>query len=107
MWEQETGFPFETLKYVYDKYWHFGQWKPLDMVNIYRYIHLYPTYRQAPIFYDFGKSQFHRNVIEELPGLASCLDEINWDDRLDPWNHSPQFPKFFTGSKLIAALINI
>jgi hypothetical protein len=95
--KQSTGYPFWVLESVWEKYKHEMGLSLMEMLNIYEYIHLYPTYRRSPLFFDYQPSQFHEKVICQMKNVAACLDEIHWEDRLHHFNHTPHFPKYFTG----------
>ena len=44
----------------------------------------------------FSKRTFDREVLPSAKALADVLDEIRYDARLDPYNHSPPFPHYLT-----------
>ena len=67
------------------------------MYQALKYIHLYPRRNQCSSVLGISSSKLHSKVLPTLHILAQCLDEIHWEDRLDPFNHTPDFPLYVTG----------
>ena len=116
-----TGFDSATLAYVWNAYR-----SKLDVSNnkpswftcrrglkysftvirfflVYVYIHLYPRGKNMPLILrvrgrprGYDKSTFRRQILPLAFDLAKALDEVQWSDRLDPFNHHPFFPTGFT-----------
>ncbi len=70
---------------------------PLILYLIYKYLHLYPGRNQVKTV--LGCTRFHLQyvILPALHYLCLVMDEIHWNDRLDPRNHTPHFPFLFTG----------
>ena len=61
------------------------------------YMHMYPRRYQTKNVLGCDVYFFHYVVLPALHYLALVMDEIYWDDRLDPYNHVIPFPFLVTG----------
>lgn len=93
-----TGFEEETMEYIYMKYSHLPSCRleKKDFENIFTYLHLYPTERQATRILDCSKYYLGEKLFPGIKWLAAHLEEIFWGDRLSQWNHTPFFPSSVT-----------
>ncbi len=58
---------------------------------------MFPRRSQVKRVLGCTRYELQYTVLPALHFLALVMDEIYWDDRLDPRNHSPHFPYLFTG----------
>jgi hypothetical protein len=65
------------------------------MYQIYSFIHLYPRRRQCKRALDLCSFSFQNNLLPIMFNFAENLNEVHWEDRLSPWNHTPLFPKYY------------
>eukprot|EP00657_Telonema_sp_P-1_P012207 TRINITY_DN8657_c0_g1_i1.p1 TRINITY_DN8657_c0_g1~~TRINITY_DN8657_c0_g1_i1.p1 ORF type:complete len:248 (+),score=36.79 TRINITY_DN8657_c0_g1_i1:123-866(+) len=72
-----------------------------------RWIHMYPTWEQSPVVLwtpklvqsqgcGIGKETLRDQVLAYAIALGLAMDEVHWDDRLDPYNHTEFLPTLFT-----------
>lgn len=98
--KQDTGYSPYILSYVWRKYG--GETTPIqnpkDLYRIYTYIHRYPRWRQCKRDLEYSKWCVSKKLMPHMTYLASVMDEIHWEDRLSPYNHTPHFPKYVTGT---------
>ena len=110
-----TGYPSALLAYLFNKYEQVlpdvggtPDWsgrdnnkyskKLLHFFYLFVYIHMYPSYDQirhvcrATGGKGISSTCFYDNVIPLAVKLALALDEIHYEDRLDPMNHHLFFP---------------
>lgn len=92
-----TGFDSDTLFYVWDVYC--GDGTPISSVSllldVYEFIHCYPTHRRG-VMGHFNRYYISRTVLPAIYYLGAVMEEINWNDRLDPYNHGEFFDKYVT-----------
>lgn len=95
----QTGYDEEILTYVWNKYCGINTpiAQPKHLYQIYKYIHKYPRRTQCHEDLGVGRTQVQCRLFPQMEWLANNMDEIHWEDRLSPWNHSPDFPYFVTG----------
>jgi hypothetical protein len=78
-----------------------------QLIAVNRWLHLYPTWNQDPVVLwtveqvsqkgcGIGRETLRIQVLSYLIILALAVDEIHWDDRLDPCNHTHEMPTRFT-----------
>lgn len=70
--------------------------KPWYLFLAYKYIHQYPPRQNAGAL-RISSTTLQNKVIPTLHYLAGAINEIYWEDRLDPYNHTPDFPLYATG----------
>lgn len=70
--------------------------KPQYLFLAYKYIHQYPA-RENESVLGISSTTLHNKVLPTLHTLATGINEIHWEDRLDPYNHTPDFPYYVTG----------
>lgn len=58
---------------------------------------MYPNRYQSKSVLGCSRDYLQRTILPGLYYLADVIDEIYWEDRLDPRNHAPHFPFLFTG----------
>lgn len=96
--QYETGYSASTLENVWLRYC--GRNTPIStphqLHRIYKYIHIYPTRRQAPAVLNCSKATL-QNTMDTMEYLAARMQEIAWEDRLCEYNHTPHFPHSVTG----------
>jgi len=79
------------LKYLIQKYGDELQLPHRVFVDVYIFIHMYTRHRQAPLI--FGRSKKYLPILlKAMTKMANTYDEIHWEHRLNPWNHSIHFP---------------
>lgn len=61
----------------------------------YKYIHQYPQQENTCVL-GISSTTLKTKIIPVLSILAQTLNEIFWEDRLDPYNHAPDFPYYVT-----------
>ena len=112
-----TGYPSHHLAYIWNTYGrHLNpvNWRPrefrcradrvysntiIHFFYLYTYIHMYPLEPQFPNILQargfkrgIGKTTFRTKVVPLAFALARIMNEVKWEDRLDPYNHHPFFP---------------
>lgn len=110
----ETGFSADTLEFIWDKYEHVLPQRERDQEArrryfyfVWRYIHMYPTWEQSPVVLwtpelikqkgkGISRTSLWRNVLLYLARLALAIDEVHWSERLNEYNHVPEFATHFT-----------
>lgn len=110
----ETGFSPDTLDVLWDKYEEHLPKRRRDQnarrmyfYFVFRYLHFYPTWEQAATVLwtpdlvaqkgcGISARTLHNNVLTYLAALALVIDEVRWEDRLDPYNHVQLLPTRFT-----------
>jgi len=91
-----TGHPVETFQWLLFRYGDELKMKHEVFIDSFIYIHIYPRSRQSRVI--FGRSQHYiaRTILPALELIARTFDEIHWNERLNPYNHTPHFPYFAT-----------
>lgn len=95
--KQSTGYDGKLVEAMWEKYGIPNSIQWAHFVQALAYIHLYPTRRQSSIVLGCSASTLQETVLPHLITLANMINEIRWDDRLNPFNHTPDFPYLFTG----------
>jgi hypothetical protein len=91
-----TGYSVDTFYYLLQKYGGQLQLPHRVFIDVYIFIHMYDRYRQAPI--TFGKSKkYIIKLLKAMTLMANTFNEIHWEHRLNPWNHTTHFP-FYVNS---------
>src|SRR4051812_14970088 len=96
--KEDTGYSTEELDYVWNKHGDSQTlMKPHDLYRIYSFIHRYPRKRQ--VFRDLECSHWYlqNNLYTHLHWLSETMDEVQWSDRLNSYNHCFHFPHYVTG----------
>jgi len=88
--KEDTGFHQDVLEAVYQK--NFVGLSPLQVYNVYKYIHLYPKTRQYPTVMGCSKTSLIRHLHPTLEAMANQIQEIDYTDSLSPYNHVVHFP---------------
>lgn len=70
---------------------------PIILFYVYKYLHMYPLRCQTLTVLGCTRYYLHYVILPALHYLRLVMDEIHWEDRLDPGNHTPHFPFLFTG----------
>jgi hypothetical protein len=89
-----TGFEDEVIEYVCDKYLMVPGCpfeRNSEFQKMLTYLHLYPTLRQAPRILDCS-GYFMETLKIGIKWMAGVANEIQWEDRLHKWNHTPLLP---------------
>jgi len=94
-----TGYP----KTVLDRLWE--QYSPAfpittryyDFVNVFIYIHHYCKYKLSKKVFGFSPLYISQRILPLMNLMANTFDEIDWNDRLNNYNHSWHFPYLITG----------
>jgi hypothetical protein len=61
-------------------------------------MHMYPNRSQSKSALGCSRYSLNYFVIPAINYLEHVMDEIHWDDRLSPYNHTPHFPLWFVGA---------
>lgn len=119
----ETGFAADTLDYVWDKYEHAlpkrqrdPQLREMYFYFVFRWIHMYPTWEQAPVVLwtaalvtqkgcGISPSTLRDVVLIYLVALSVAINEVHWEDRLDQFNHTELLQTRFTAMLDTAPLV--
>ena len=76
--------------------------KPIDshklLYQAYCYLHMYPNRCQSKSSLGSSRWKLNYDVIPAIRYLAQVMNEIHWEDRLSPYNHTPHFPLWFVGA---------
>jgi hypothetical protein len=95
---EDTGYQAWVLIYLWNAYSQvLVEMTPEDLYTVFVYIHLYPTHRQARRVLRQSKSYVTRTLLPTMHKLAALMHEVDWNQRLDPFNHTTLFPPCFTG----------
>lgn len=70
---------------------------PKLLYQVYCYLHIYSNRDHCKATVGCHREALQNKVLPALHYLASVMNEIHWDARLSPNNHSPHFPVLFTG----------
>lgn len=110
----ETGFDPDVLEYLWHKYQsslpnriRSKHYRKMYFYMAFRYIHMYPTWDQAPVVLwssesmhrsgaGITKDTLRKHVLTYIAVLAVVVDEVHWDDRLSQYNHTTLLPTRFT-----------
>lgn len=105
----ETGFSADVLELLWDKYEHLLPKRQRDQEMrcvyfyfVFRYIHMYPTWDQAPVVLwtselvgqkgcGISRKTLHEQVLTYLAVLAVHIEEVHWSNRLNEYNHCKHF----------------
>ncbi len=71
--------------------------KPHYFFNAYKYLHRYPSRNDLDVL-GCSRATLHDKILPVIYQLADSVNEIFWDDRLDPYNHIPFFSANVTGA---------
>ena len=71
--------------------------KPEYFFLAFKYIHTYPPHPLSKSSLGVSSTTLHNKVLPTLSCLAQNLNEIHWEDRLNEYNHTPDFPYYVTG----------
>jgi hypothetical protein len=55
-----------------------------------------PRVAYTPRLSGVTKHNYYDILLPMLEIIVSTLDEIKWENRLDPYNHTPEFPHYYT-----------
>jgi len=97
-----TGHRVAELEHVFQTYCGTGRAisKRRELLKIYSWMNNYPKSRVMKDLVSIGvdKSTFYRNSVPAMSDLADRIQELDWPQRLDLYNHVPYFEEFFTGA---------
>jgi len=97
--KEETGFEDDVLILVYQR--NFTHLNPRHVYLVYKYVHMYPKYRQAYTIFGISPTSFHRLFYETTEDMANCIDELDYSIRLAPFNHCIHFPTRVTDTIVV------
>src|SRR5271163_4771659 len=66
--------------------------KPIYIYKAYKYVHMYPSRSESGPTLQTSSTTLQDKVLPALHHLSHNLNEIHWEDRLNPYNHTPDFP---------------
>jgi len=89
-----TGHHVETFQWILFCYGEELQLSHKVFIDTYIYIHIYPCVKQSPALFQRSRQYISRSILPALEKLARTLNEIHWDERLNPYNHTPHFPHY-------------
>ena len=61
-------------------------------VHVFMFIHFAPTEFQMPLLFGYSSSYFNKNTRHLLKAVGEVINEIDFNDRLDPMNHPADVP---------------
>ena len=59
---------------------------------------MYPNRSQSKSSLECTCHWLNYKIIPAISYLAQVMNEIHWEDRLSPYNHTPHFPLWFVGA---------
>jgi len=86
----ETGYEQDVLETVYQN--NFVGLSPVHVYNVYKHIHMYPHTRQLQTVMGISQANLSRHIYPMLEAMAQRINEIDYNDRLSPYNHVVHFP---------------
>jgi len=89
-----TGHKIETFQWLLFRYGDQLQLPHKVFIDCFVYIHIYPRIRQTRMIFQRCPQYIPRRILPALELMAKTFDEIHWDERLNPYNHTPHYPHF-------------
>lgn len=93
----DTGFENEVIWYMYHKYFKPHGLSFQSVYHAYVHCHVFGRHKDSRRNFDRAPSYMSRVILPTIYKMAECVDEIDWEDRKDNYNHCPHFPKFVVG----------
>jgi len=89
-----TGHKVETFQWLLFRYGGTLKLKHKVFIDSFIFIHIYPRVRQSQTIFQRNHNYIPERILPAIKLMAQTFDEIHWEERLNPYNHTPHFPNF-------------
>jgi len=82
----------ETLQWLLFRYGDQLKLPHKVFIDTFIYIHMYPRIRQSRAIFQRSPQYISKRILPALQLMAHTFDEVHWNERLNPYNHTLHFP---------------